>query len=176
MYTCKRSLTHHPSSQGWAPRCPSHCVFCVCIVLVWCIRSGFSFFSSFATSVLYTHVFSEDNVFCTCRYVVLCEEKRREKEERQRGEEEMRRKEEEARRQEEERKENVTKNINVESLEGTGEGAYSCVYNVLVLPLFSSSKTTLATCTCTMYMYVVYYIHVHVYTCTCVYDGCLQPS
>jgi hypothetical protein len=56
------------------------------------------------------------------RYVVLCEEKRREKEERQRQEEEMRRKEEEARRQEEERKENETKNINLESLEGTREG------------------------------------------------------
>ena len=47
-------------SQGWAPRCPSHCVFRVCIVLVWCIGSGFSFFSSFTTniaSVLDTYYF-----------------------------------------------------------------------------------------------------------------------
>ena len=64
MYMCGESrltitkiFTHHPSSQGWASRCPSHLCLCVCTVRVWCIRSGFPFFSSSATnlaSVLYT--------------------------------------------------------------------------------------------------------------------------
>ena len=51
VYMC---TTHHPSSQG------SHCVFHVRIVLVWCIGSGFSFFSSYTTdlvSVLYTYMY-----------------------------------------------------------------------------------------------------------------------
>ena len=38
-------LTHHSSSQGWAPRDPS-------IVLVWCIGSEFSFFTTNLASVL----------------------------------------------------------------------------------------------------------------------------
>ena len=58
-----KNLTHHPSSQGWAPRCPSHCAFHVCIVLVWCIGSGFSFFSPFTTNL---HVAS---VLCTCIFI-----------------------------------------------------------------------------------------------------------
>ena len=33
----KSSLTHHPSSQGWAPRCP----ICFVFVCVWCVGSGF---------------------------------------------------------------------------------------------------------------------------------------
>ena len=54
----KRSLTHHPSSQGWASRCPIVCMF----VLFGCgvLGLGFLFFSSFMTnlaSALYTCIF-----------------------------------------------------------------------------------------------------------------------
>ena len=40
-YMYKRSLTHRPSSQGWAPKCPIHLCMLVCIILVWCIGYGF---------------------------------------------------------------------------------------------------------------------------------------
>ena len=40
---CKRFLTHHPSSQGWASRCLVLCMF-VCIVFV-CLGLGASPFS-----------------------------------------------------------------------------------------------------------------------------------
>ena len=62
----KRSSTHCPSSQGWAPRCPIHCVSTCCAVR--CIYNysvlGLGFFSSlpprltYLASVLYT--------VCTC--------------------------------------------------------------------------------------------------------------
>ena len=47
------------------------CVSSVCIVLVWCIGSGFSFFSSFKTnvaSVLYTSIFMYVCVFISWNY------------------------------------------------------------------------------------------------------------
>ena len=47
----KRSLTHHRSSQGWTPRCPSHLCLRVYTVQVWCTGSGFSFFPSSTTNL-----------------------------------------------------------------------------------------------------------------------------
>ena len=59
----KRSLTHHPSSQGWAPRCPIHfvftCLYCLGVVYwVWVFFLLF-LYDYFAT-VLYT---------CTCMFM-----------------------------------------------------------------------------------------------------------
>ena len=54
---CKPVKRGNSIAHVHVPRCPSHRVFCICIVLVWRIGSGFSFFSSFTTnlaSVLYT--------------------------------------------------------------------------------------------------------------------------
>ena len=59
MVNHKRSLTRHPSSQDWAPRCPSHLCLCVCIVWMLCFVSRFSFFSLFVTNlacVLYKQI------------------------------------------------------------------------------------------------------------------------
>ena len=45
MYTCihvnhKRSLTHRPSSHGWAPECPIHFVWLfVCVFRVWFVTT-----------------------------------------------------------------------------------------------------------------------------------------
>ena len=36
----KDSLTHHPSSQGWAPECPLGSILYVYYVLVSCMVSG----------------------------------------------------------------------------------------------------------------------------------------
>ena len=61
IHTHEGSLTHRPSSQGWDPKSPIHLCLCVCTVRVWCIGSGFPFFSSSTTNlalyiVCYTHV------------------------------------------------------------------------------------------------------------------------
>ena len=42
----KISLTHHPSSQGWAPRCPS-VIVCFVFVLFWCGVLSLGFFLLF---------------------------------------------------------------------------------------------------------------------------------
>ena len=54
------------SPPQWAHRCPIHLCLCVCTVRVWCVGSGFSFFSSFMTnlaSVIYT---------CNFMYIPVC--------------------------------------------------------------------------------------------------------
>ena len=66
---------HHPSSQGWAPRYHSH-VFRVCIVLVWCIGSGFSFFFSCTTnlaSLLFSciYIMASYIIIQSCTYIKM---------------------------------------------------------------------------------------------------------
>ena len=41
-----KALTHHPSSQGWAPRCPIHFVFTCLYILFWGGVPGLGFLSS----------------------------------------------------------------------------------------------------------------------------------
>ena len=58
----KRSLTHRPSSQCWAPECPTHFVF-VCLrftgVACWVwVPSFLCDYISYMYAVCYTHVFS----------------------------------------------------------------------------------------------------------------------
>ena len=76
----KRSLTHCPGSQGWAPECPIHFVF-VCTVSVWCVGPGFPSFLLFLYNYLsyiyvvcYTYVYSCTIMYiheqsCTCIYM-----------------------------------------------------------------------------------------------------------
>ena len=66
----ERSLTHRPSSQGWASGVLFFCVCCVCDfdVCIWVfVRGGasvtsFLLFCIFSFLVCYTHVFP-----CICR-------------------------------------------------------------------------------------------------------------
>ena len=52
----KRSLTHHPSSQGWASRCPL-LYFFVCLGYGWVGYFTFLFFLFSLKLVCYAHVF-----------------------------------------------------------------------------------------------------------------------
>ena len=82
----KRSLTHHLSSQGWAPGCPIRlCLYCLCVVCWFWVSFFLLFLNNYLSYVVrytidtidyinivyniygYTHVFS---CTCTCIYIV----------------------------------------------------------------------------------------------------------
>ena len=68
MYICKKSSTHHPSSQVWASRCLVLCMFvCTCIAFI-CLGSWASpFFCLSSTSLTWCAIHMWFHVLC--RYV-----------------------------------------------------------------------------------------------------------